>query len=91
MYAGVLLELALCPIHARRLSHRLLRQMLEHPVGDLVAAIVADDKIRIRANVVEARKAVLHDLGDAARRCGNRIGGGRRWQHFRCGHGTVQR
>lgn len=66
MYAAVLFELALSSIDARRFPHRFQCQMLEHPVGDLVAAIVANDIVRIRADIVEARKAVLHDLGNTS-------------------------
>lgn len=73
MDACVLFKFTLCPIDAGCFPNRVRCQVLEHPMGDPIATIVRHHKIRIRANIVETGKAVLHDLRDACRRGDHRV------------------
>lgn len=68
MDAGVLFEFTQRTIDSRRFSYRVWRQVLKHPMGNFVAAIVRYHKIGIRSNIIETRKTVPHNLRHACRR-----------------------
>lgn len=66
MDALVRQERALGTIHVVLRLYPIDGEMFEHPVRHPVSAIVAQNEIVEGAHAVQTRKAVLHDLRDAA-------------------------
>lgn len=66
MYTLVSVKITLGTVDLIVFLHRLRCQVLEHPMRDTIPSVIRQHIVRVGADVIETRKAVLHNLRHAS-------------------------